>query len=134
MAKRIGKYKITKRDDALTAVPLGNDDVHLKSEGTAPTVEATTAGNGTCTMDATSTDTCMSMTFANTWADGDTAVVTFANAYATAPKVILSAFPINGSGAHLIEIDTLAVTTTGFTLTASGTAAGVLTCLVIETV
>ena len=134
MAKRIGKYKVTKRDDALTSVPLGNDGVHLKSEGTVPTIEVTTAGNGTGAIASTSTDTCGSITFANTWADGDTCVVTFANAYATAPKVILSAFPINGSGAHLIEIDTLAVTTTGFTLTASGTAAGVLTYLVIETV
>ena len=133
MAKRIKKYKITKRESALTSVPAGNGNVHLLSEGAVPTVEATTAGNGTCTMDSTSTDTCMSMTFAQTWDDSDTAVVTFAEPYGTAPKVILSAFPVNGSGASLIEIDTLAITTTGFTLTASGTAAGILTCLVIET-
>jgi hypothetical protein len=107
---------------------------HLKSEGTAPTLTVTTAGNGACAIDSTSTDTAGTLTFTNTWDDSDTVLVTFNKAYDTAPKVLLGVGPVNGSGASLVEIDTIAITTTGFTLTASGTCAGALTYFVIETV
>ena len=109
-------------------------DGHLRSEGTAPTLTVVTAGDGACAIDSTSTDTAGGLAFTNTWDDGDTVAVAFSKAYATAPKVILGMAPINASGASTIEIDTVAATTTGFTLTASGTCAGVLTYLVIETV
>ena len=113
-------------------VQVSGSGGHLKSIGTAPTIVATTAGDGTCTISGT--DTIGEITFTNTWADNDTAAVTFSSAYSTAPKVMISSSArVNGSGACLIEIDTIAVTTTGFTLTTSGTAAGVLTYLVIET-
>ena len=105
---------------------------HLKSVGSAPTIVATTGGNGTCTISGT--DVIGEITFANTWADGDTAAVTFASAYGTAPKVMVSsAARVSDAGVSLIEIDTIAVSTTGFTLTASGACAGSLTYLVIET-
>tara|TARA_S200000501_G_C20246474_1_gene492427 strand:+ start:137 stop:523 length:387 start_codon:yes stop_codon:yes gene_type:complete len=105
---------------------------HLKSIGTAPTLTVTTNGDGTCTVSGT--DTIGELTFANTWADADTVLVTFNKAYGTAPKVMLSsAARINASGVNLIEIDTVAVTTTGFTLTASGTCVGSLTYFVVET-
>ena len=105
---------------------------HLKSIGTAPTLTVTTTGNGTCTVSGT--DTIGELTFADTWADGDTVLVTFNKAYGAAPKVMLSsAARINASGANLIEIDTVAVTTAGFTLTASGTCVGKLTYFVVET-
>ena len=105
---------------------------HLKSIGAAPVLTVTTAGNGTCTISGT--DTIGELTFANTWADGDTVLVTFDKAYGTAPKVVLSsAARINSSGANLIEIDTIAVTKAGFTLTASGTCDGSLTYFVVET-
>ena len=105
---------------------------HLKSVGSAPTIAAATAGNGACTISGT--DTIGEISFTNTWADGDTAAVTFASEYGSAPKVMISqGARVNASGASLIEIDTIAVTTTGFTLTASGACAGSLTYLVIET-
>jgi len=106
----------------------------LKSTGDAPSLTVTTDGDGTCTIDATSTDVAGELTFADTWADSDTVVVAFATAYGTAPKVILSnAATINASGVSTLEIDTIAVTTTGFTLTASGTCAGKLQYMVVET-
>ena len=114
---------------------LGDDPGHLISNGTVPTLTVTTAGNGECAIDAAATDVAGTLTFSNTWADGDTVLVTFANAYATAPKVILSnAATVNASGVTTLEIDTIAIATTGFTLTASGTCSGALTYFVIETV
>lgn len=106
----------------------------FKHTGTVPTLTTTTAGNGTTAISATSTDVAGELTFALTWADGDTVLVTFAEPYSTAPKVILSnAATINASGVSTLEIDTIAVTKTGFTLTASGTCAGVLSYFVVET-
>ena len=106
----------------------------LKHNGTVPVLTTTTAGNGTTAIAATSTDVAGELTFALTWADGDTVLVTFDEAYGTAPKVILSnAATITDAGVSTLEIDTIAVTTAGFTLTASGTCAGVLTYFVVET-
>ena len=74
---------------------------HLKSIGTAPTLTVTTTGNGTCTVSGT--DTIGELTFADTWADGDTVLVTFNKAYGAAPKVMLSsAARINASGAYFV--------------------------------
>ena len=105
----------------------------LRHEGVVPTLTVTTGGDGTCTISAESTDVAGTVTFADTWGDGDTLLVTYSSAYATAPKVILSSI-FNGSGASLIEYDLVTSATTGFTITASGTAAGALTYFVIETV
>jgi hypothetical protein len=91
----------------------------------AATVEATTAGDGTCTISGS--DLVGTLTFAATWADGDTAVVTFGTAKNSAPHVLIC----GGAGAN-VDVDTLAVTATGFTLTAGGTCAGDLQYLVIE--
>ena len=110
------------------------NDVGITSKGTVPTLTVTTTGNGTCTISAESTDVAGKLTFANTWDDADTVLVTYANAYSTAPQVFLSNPNVNGSGAHLVRIDGLTSATTGFTLEASGTCAGSLTYLVIETV
>ena len=107
---------------------------HLISTGTVPTLTVTTAGDGTCTISAESTDVAGTVTFADTWADGDTLLVTFANPFEAAPKVILSSHVFNGSGVNLLEYDALTVTTTGFTITASGTCAGALTYLVVGSV
>ena len=105
---------------------------HLKSVGSAPTIVATTTGDGDCTISGT--DVIGEITFTGTWDDNDTAAVTFASEFGTAPKVMVSAAArVSGTGVSLIEIDTIAVSTTGFTLTASGTCAGSLTYLVIET-
>ena len=107
---------------------------HLKSVGAAPSL-VLTKGNGrdgTCTVSGT--DTVGTLTFAATWADGDTVDVIFARPFASAPQVLLASGDIVASnGKKPVKIDTLAVTESGFTLTASGTCAGKLSYLVIET-
>ena len=142
MAKRIGKYKISKKESALSIADGGTidgdvnliNDSHLASTGTVPTLTVTTAGDGTCTISAESTDVAGTVTFADTWANSDTLLVTFNQAYATAPKVILSSHVYNASGANVLEYDAVVATTAGFTITASGTCVGALTYFVIETV
>ena len=131
--KRVGLARVEALIENLKRdLDLGSS--RLKSSGDAPALTVTTAGDGTCTIDATSTDVAGELTFAATWADSDTVQVTFATAYESAPKVILSnAATINASGQSSIEIDAIAVTTTGFTLTASGTCSGKLQYLVVET-
>ncbi len=97
----------------------------IQDRAAAASLVAETAGNGTCVLDGT--DLAGILTFAATWADADTAVVTFAAPKEKAPLVLIS----GGAGAN-IDVDTLAVTTTGFTLTAGGTCVGDLQYLVIE--
>lgn len=97
----------------------------IQDGAAAASIEVTTAGNGTCTLDGT--DLAGILTFADTWADADTVALTFATAKEKAPLVLIS----GGAGAN-VDVDTLAVTTTGFTLTAGGTCAGDLQYLVIE--
>ena len=108
---------------------------HFVTTGTVPTLTTTTAGDGTCTISATSTDTAGALTFADTWANSDTQLVTFNTAYSSAPLVFLAN---NGTdtdtGIAAIKYDAVAVTTTGFTITASGTCSGVLNYFVIQTV
>ena len=141
MAKRIGKYKITKRESAVSLADGGtingnvNISGHLATSSTVPTLTTTTAGDGTCTISAASSDTAGALTFADTWANSDTQLVTFATAYASAPLVFLAN---NGTdtdtGIAAIKYDAVAVTTAGFTITASGTCSGVLNYFVIEAV
>tara|TARA_B100000902_G_C27185574_1_gene851167 strand:- start:556 stop:981 length:426 start_codon:yes stop_codon:yes gene_type:complete len=108
---------------------------HWVSNATAPTIAATTAGNGACAIASTSTDVCGTLTFTNTWADSDTLVLTYATAYDTAPIVIINSCGlITAAGVSPVEIDTVASATTAFTLTASGTCAGAIQYLVIEAV
>ena len=131
--KRVGLARIQALIENLKR-DLNLSTTRLKHSGTVPTLTTTTAGDGTTAISATSTDVAGELTFANTWADADTVLVTFNKAYGTAPKVILSnAATVTAAGVVPIEIDTIAVTTAGFTLTASGTCAGVLTYFVIET-
>ena len=108
---------------------------HWVSNATAPTIAATTAGNGACAISSTSTDVCGTLTFTNTWADSDTLVLTYATAYDTAPLVFFfSCGEVGADGKFDIEVDTVASATTAFTLTASGTCVGVTQYLVIEAV
>ena len=118
-------------DNILDSIQTQAD--HLRHEGTVPTIAATTAGDGTCAISAESTDVAGTVTFSDTWADGDTLVITFSKAYGTAPKVILS-HRFTDAGITLTEIDTIATSTTAITLTASGACAGALSYFVIETV
>ena len=141
MGKRIGKYKVTKKEAEISAIDGGNIkgnltiDGHLQSNGTVPTLTVTTAGDVTCTISANSNDTAGAVTFADTWANSDTLLVTFNTAYSTAPLVFLAN---NGTdtdtGIAAIKYDAVAVTTAGFTITASGTCSGALNYFVIENV
>ena len=131
--KRVGLARTQKLIEGLKR-DLSIGKTRFKHTGDAPSLTVTTAGNGACAISATSTDVAGELTFSNTWADSDTVLVTFDEAYGTAPKVILSnAATITADGVSSVEIDTIAITTTGFTLTASGTCAGVISYLVIET-
>ena len=108
---------------------------HWVSNATAPTIAVTTAGYGACALASTSTDVCGTLTFSDTWADGDTVVLTYATAYETAPLVFFfSCGEVGADGKFDIEVDTVASATTAFTLTASGTCVGVTQYLVIEAV
>ena len=108
---------------------------HWVSNATAPTIAVTTAGDGACALASTSTDVCGTLTFSDTWADGDTVVLTYATAYETAPLVFFfSCGEVGADGKFDIEVDTVASATTAFTLTASGTCVGVTQYLVIEAV
>ena len=103
---------------------------HLVSNGGNASLAATTAGDGSASL--VGDDVAGTITFADTWADGDTIVVTYANAYENAPIVLLTgAQNVNASGVVLVEVDTLASATTAFTITASGTCVGSLGYLVI---
>lgn len=131
--KRVGLARVQALIENLKR-DLDIGKTRLKHNGTVPTLTTTTAGDGTTAIAATSTDVAGELTFANTWADGDTVLVTFNEAYGTAPKVILSnAATFTAAGVSTLEIDTIAITTAGFTLTASGTCAGVLSYFVVET-
>ena len=135
MSKRIGKYRISKKESALSILDGGRIDGHIATAGTVPTLTATAAGDGTCTISSNSNDSAGALTFADTWANSDTLLVTFSSAYSSAPLVFLAN---NGTdtdtGIAAIKYDAVAVTTAGFTITASGTCSGVLNYLVIETV
>ena len=77
-------------------------------------------------IDETSTDVAGRLTFSNTWANADTLTLTFSKPYVTAPKVILGHnSAVNGSITSSAA-DKFVVTTTG-------TAAGIVDYLVIET-
>jgi len=131
--KRVGLARVQALIENLKR-DLDIGKTRLKHNGTVPTLTTTTAGDGTTAIAATSTDVAGELTFASTWADGDTVLVTFNEAYGTAPKVILSnAATFTAAGVSTLEIDTIAITTAGFTLTASGTCAGVLSYFVVET-
>ena len=131
--KRVGLARVQALIENLKR-DLSIGKTRLKHTGTVPTLTVTTAGDGACAISATSTVVAGELTFTNTWADGDTVLVTFAEAYGTAPKVILSnAATVNASGQTAVELDAIAITTAGFTLTASGTCAGQITYFVVET-
>ena len=131
--KRVGLARVQALIENLKR-DLDIGKTRFKHNGTVPTLTTTTAGSGTTAIAATSTDVAGELTFASTWADGDTVLVTFNEAYGTAPKVILSnAATFTAAGVSTLEIDTIAITTAGFTLTASGTCAGVLSYFVVET-
>ena len=131
--KRVGLARVQALNENLKR-DLSIGKTRLKHTGTVPTLTVTTAGDGACAISATSTDVAGELTVTNSWADGDTVLVTFAEAYGTAPKVILSnAATVNASGQTAVELDAIAITTAGFTLTASGTCAGQITYFVVET-
>ena len=121
-------------NDLTDSLGLAKAD-HWVTNATAPTIAVTTAGDGACALASTSTDVCGTLTFSDTWADGDTVVLTYATAYETAPLVFFfSCGEVGADGKFDIEVDTVASATTAFTLTESGTCVGVTQYLVIEAV
>ena len=111
-----------------------HQEEHMTAIGTAPSCSYVVAGNGTATLDSTSTDVAGRITFANTWDNGDMVTITWNEAYNTAPVVLYSTWPTNGSGALLNKIDAYHSATSGSSLEASGTCTKSLEYVCIESI
>ena len=113
-------------------------EAHVRGEhitttsGSSTSASYVTAGNGSITGSGMS-DVAGTVTFGGTWANSDTATITYETAYDYAPHVILGGIHnTNGSGAELVEVDALSSATTAFTLTASGTCVGSFSYICVE--
>ena len=113
-------------------------EAHVRGEhitttsGSSTSASYVTAGDGSITGSGMS-DVAGTVTFGGTWADGDTAVITYETAYDVAPNVILGGIHnTNNSGVVLVEADALTSATTKFTLTASGTCVGSFSYICVE--
>ena len=112
-----------------------HQEEHMTAIGTAPSCSYVVAGNGTATLDSTSTDVAGRITFANTWDNGDMVTLTWNEAYNTAPVVVYSnVSSVNGSGVNLLEIDAYHSATSGSSLEASGTCTKSLEYVCIESI
>ena len=108
----------------LTVDGNSNFKSHLISSGTAPSVTVTST-SGTCTASANSTDTAIKLTFGGTWANAETATITFSSAYSEAPVIATNLDPaINGSFSSALD---------SLTFTATGTCSNVADIVVIGT-
>ena len=113
-------------------------EAHVRGEhitttsGSSTSASYVTAGDGSITGSGMS-DVAGTVTFGGTWANSDTATITYETAYDVAPNVILGGIHnTNGSGVVLVEADTLTSATTKFTLTASGTCVGSFAYICVE--
>ena len=111
-----------------------HQEEHMTAIGTAPSCSYVVAGNGTATLDSTSTDVAGRITFANTWDNGDMVTITWNEAYNTAPVVLYSSWATNASGESLNEIDAYHSATSGSSLEASGTCTKSLEYVCIESI
>ncbi len=114
-------------------VNIGNadsDNLKINSEivltGTAPTIVATAVGGGTAVLSDESTDAAGIITFANTWANAESATVTFNNAFDRTPVVVASE---NATTARNFSVSD--TTSSSFTITCSGTMAGDVSYIVL---
>ena len=113
-------------------------EAHVRGEhitttsGSSTSASYVTAGNGSITGSGMS-DVAGTVTFGGTWANSDTATITYETAYDVAPNVILGGIHnTNDSGVVLVEVDALSSATTAFTITASGTCVGSFQYFVVE--
>jgi len=113
-------------------------EAHVRGEhitttsGSSTSASYVTAGNGSITGSGMS-DVAGTVTFGGTWANSDTATITYETAYDVAPNVIIGAIHnVNASGVTLVEVDAISSATTAFTLTASGTCVGSFSYICIE--
>ena len=111
-----------------------HQEEHMTAIGTAPSCSYVVAGNGTATLDSTSTDVAGAFTFANTWANGDMATITWNEAYNTAPVVVYGSLATNSAGKYLNEIDAYHSATSGSSLEASGTCTKSIQYVCIESI
>ena len=111
-----------------------HQEEHMTAIGTAPSCSYVVAGNGTATLDSTSTDVAGRITFSDTWANGDTVTITWNEAYNTAPVVLYSSWAATSDGQLLNEIDAYHSATSGSSLEASGTCTKSLEYVCIESI
>tara|TARA_B100000029_G_scaffold187235_1_gene184594 strand:- start:338 stop:748 length:411 start_codon:yes stop_codon:yes gene_type:complete len=113
---------------------MQHQEDHYTAIGTAPSCSYVTDGNGTATIDSTSTDVAGRVTFANTWANGDMLTIHWNENFNTAPVVLYSSWAANASGESLNEIDAYHSSTSGSSLEASGTCTKSLEYVVVESI
>ena len=113
---------------------MEHQEDHYTAIGTAPSMSIVCAGDGSVSLDSTSTDVAGRITFANTWDNGDMVTLTWNEAYNTAPVVLYSCWPTNSAGKYLNEIDAYHSATSGSSLEASGTCTKSLEYVCIESI
>ena len=111
-----------------------HQEEHMTAIGTAPSMSIVCAGDGSVSLDSTSTDVAGRITFSDTWANGDTVTITWNEAYNTAPVVLYSSWAANSDGQLLNEIDAYHSATSGSSLEASGTCTKSLEYVCIESI
>jgi len=111
-----------------------HQEEHMTAIGTAPSMSIVCAGDGSVSLDSTSTDVAGRITFSDTWANGDTVTITWNEAYNTAPVVLYSSWAANSDGQLLNEIDAYHSATSGSTLVCSGTCTKSLEYVCVESI
>ena len=114
---------------------MEHQEDHYTAIGTAPSMSIVCAGDGSVSLDSTSTDVAGRYTFSDTWDNGDTVTLTWNETFNTAPVVVYSnVSSVNGSGVQLLEIDAYHSSTSGSLLEASGTCVGKVNYICVESI
>jgi len=113
---------------------MEHQEDHYTAIGTAPSMSIVCAGDGSVSLDSTSTDVAGRYTFSDTWDNGDTVTLTWNETFNTAPVVLYSSWATNASGESLNEIDAYHSSTSGSILVCSGTCTKSVEYICVESI
>ena len=113
---------------------MEHQEDHYTAIGTAPSMSIVCAGDGSVSLDSTSTDVAGRYTFSDTWDNGDTVTLTWNETFNTAPVVLYSSWAVASNGKPLNEIDAYHSATSGSTLVCSGTCTKSIEYICIESI
>ena len=113
---------------------MEHQEDHYTAIGTAPSMSIVCAGDGSVSLDSTSTDVAGRYTFSDTWDNGDTVTLTWNETFNTAPVVLYSSWAVDSNGKHLNEIDAYHSATSGSSLEASGTCTKSVEYICVESI